>query len=235
MTVAERSPDRVSPLNSHWDGRPEEYDRLRDCWLNERRLEYIDEQLGRLALPAGAHVLEIGAGTGWLLRRLASRRPDLSFTGIEPDESYVTYANASAAPNERHLALTAEDLTPASMPRFSVVLSNDVLHHVASIPDVFAAVGKVSVPGCLWLSIEPNFLNPYSFLKQHFGYGERVFYPRTALDDARRGGWRLEGRDNLFLLPPFLRTPPSWARALERRFEHNPVLGGGLVLRLRRR
>jgi hypothetical protein len=34
-----------APLNSHWDGRPEEYDQLRQCWLNERRLTFLVGQI----------------------------------------------------------------------------------------------------------------------------------------------------------------------------------------------
>ena len=35
-------------------------------------------------LPAGAHVLEVGCGSGLLLAQLSSEFPSLSFEGIEP-------------------------------------------------------------------------------------------------------------------------------------------------------
>jgi hypothetical protein len=30
-----------APLNSHWDGRPEEYDQLRQCWLNAVLVRHV--------------------------------------------------------------------------------------------------------------------------------------------------------------------------------------------------
>lgn len=220
-------------LNSKWEGRPDEYDRLRQCWLNERRLRFLAERIGSGRLPDGARVLEIGSGTGWLLRRLAETFLSLDFTGVEPDASYVEFANLRASENEQHAAAVAETLAvrfPAAS--FHLVLSNDVLHHVGSIPQVFSATAAVSAPGAQWWLIEPNFLNPYTFVKQRFTHGERNFYPRGALHDAAISGWRLVSRRNLFLIPPFIRSAPAWMRAVERRWETNPILAGGICLHL---
>src|SRR4051794_23200688 len=76
---------RTRSLNAQWEGRPEAYEELRRCWLNERRLRFLTEQLQAAALPAGSRVLELGCGTGWLVRQLAGRLPHLEFTGLDPD------------------------------------------------------------------------------------------------------------------------------------------------------
>jgi SAM-dependent methyltransferase len=102
-----RSP---APLNSHWDGRPHEYDELRACWLNQRRLAFLVDQIRATNLPSGATVLEVGSGTGWLLRRLAARFPEHRFVELEPDAAYVDFARQNAQPNEQHSVGVAEEL-----------------------------------------------------------------------------------------------------------------------------
>jgi 2-polyprenyl-3-methyl-5-hydroxy-6-metoxy-1,4-benzoquinol methylase len=227
-----RSP---APLNSHWDGRPHEYDELRECWLNQRRLAFLVDQIRAANLPSDATVLEVGSGTGWLLRRLAARFPDHRFVGLEPDAAYVDFARRNAQPNEQHSVGVAEELEAGSLPPIHMLLSNDVLHHVHSMEATFRSAAAIASPRCVWWAIEPNFLNPYTFLRQHFTFGERNFLPRSAMSLAASSGWRLTTRRNLFLVPPFVRQPASWMRAVEARFEDNPILGGGLCLRLVRR
>jgi 2-polyprenyl-3-methyl-5-hydroxy-6-metoxy-1,4-benzoquinol methylase len=208
---------------------------LRGCWLNERRLAFLVEQIGTAGLPPAAAILEIGSGTGWLLRRLATRFPEHRFFGVEPDPTYVEYARRHGQPNETHLVGAAESVGREACPAFHMVLSNDVLHHVQSLDATFDGVAAVTTPGCTWWAIEPNFLNPYTFLRQHFTYGERNFLPYPAVRLAAHNGWQLRERRNIFLIPPFVHEPTPWMRMLEARFENNPVLGGGLCLRLVRR
>lgn len=52
-----------------------------------------------VAAPEGGHVLDLGCGTGAALLCLASRRPDLTLTGIDADESALDLARRSAALN----------------------------------------------------------------------------------------------------------------------------------------
>jgi SAM-dependent methyltransferase len=218
-------------LNARWDGRPEEYEQLRRCWLNERRARFLTDRLERAGLPDGTRVLELGSGTGWLLRELARRLPNLEFVGVEPDPSYVAFARERAGRNERHLQGTAEEL-PAEVTACSAVLSNDVLHHVRSIPATFHSAAAAARPGARWWAMEPNCLNPYTFVRQQLGFGERNFFSGKAVRAAAADGWRLERRDHLFLVPPFVREAPGWMVALERRLEGVPPLAGGVCLQL---
>lgn len=223
---------RTRSLNAQWEGRPEAYEELRQCWLNERRLQFLAGRLDAADLPAGSRVLELGCGTGWLVRQLAGRLPHLEFTGLDPDPTYVRFAREQAAhANERYVEGTAEEL-PAASEGVAVLLSNDVLHHVASLGRTFESAARAGRAGAEWIAIEPNYVNPYTFARQQFTAGERNFFPRQAVRVARSSGWRLVARRHLFLIPPFVRTAAPWMIELERRFERIPVLAGGVCLRL---
>ena len=221
--------ESVRPYNSTFDGDPEVYDRLRTCWLNERREAFISNRLTKYQLPTGTLVVEIGSGTGWLLNRLGRRFPALRFLGFEPIAGYVEYARMNALSNVTYLQTTIEDagaLPDAPM----VVLSNDVLHHVPSYAGAIQSISRFAAPRCRWLAIEPNCGNPYTFTKQALGYGEQNFWPgqfRTAAGDC---GWELTGKGHLFLIPPTVREPRGWMKTLEAKLDWIPCLAGGVHL-----
>jgi SAM-dependent methyltransferase len=223
--------DRRS-LNAAYDGCPAEYDRLRRCWLNERRLKFL---AGRIeSEPPGRvrNILEIGSGTGWLLLRLAALFPEISFCGVEPLAGYVEFARSrSTAPNAKFLIAAAESVGTLGLPPADVILSNDVLHHLQRLDLAAAAVSGVAGPNCVWHAIEPNWLNVYSLCRQAATPGERVFWPWRFSAAMRRLQWRKLETAHLFLIPPFVREAPAWSKTLERKIEWIPFVAGGVYQR----
>ena len=57
-------------------------ERLHGALVFGRRVRVLTEQLSTL-IPAGAEVLDIGAGSGLIAARLGAVRPDLTFSGID--------------------------------------------------------------------------------------------------------------------------------------------------------
>ncbi|MFN2387209.1 MAG: class I SAM-dependent methyltransferase [Thermoanaerobaculia bacterium] len=224
--------------NAAWDDRPAEYAAKRDCWLTRRRIRYVAEFLSRAR--SGDRVLELGSGVGELLIALARERPDLEFTGIEPQQSYVDYAVDSAARADvrnvtfRTAAAEESDRKLPDASRFDWILSNDVLHHVSDTRRVLDAAAALSHGKTRWLAIEPNARNPYSFLSAVVRRGERNFWPREFLEQARASGRAQEDAGFLFLIPPFVRRAPEVLVRLERRLEDIPLLAGGIALTLAR-
>ena len=220
----------TGPRNSVYDSDPAGYDRLRSCWLNQRRTDFIAGRLTGYGLPAGSLAVEIGSGAGGLLNRLGRRFPGLRFLGVEPLANYVDFARAGAPPNVSYVVGTAEDAGPLLPEAPGLVLSNDVLHHLPAYSPAARALAHRAAAGCRWLALEPNHWNPYTFLRQSAGYGERNFHPGVFAQAAGREGWRLRSREYLFLIPPFVKQAPAWMKAMERRLERVPVLAGGVCL-----
>lgn len=229
------SHDRTPDLNARHSNDAEGYDRRRTTWLNERRTQYVMQVLA--GVGAGGRVLEVGSGTGLLLRELGLRRPDLSFTGVEPLANYVELSREAAARagvgNVTFVEGTGEDLAATGVDGgFDAVLSNDTLHHVADVPAVAARLGEVARPGATWLAIEPSSANPYVLVRHAIEPGERNFFPHRFAPQAESAGWRVVEKQHLFLIPPQIRRPPSWLKGVERRLEGVRGLAGGVALRM---
>ncbi len=222
------------PYNAGFDDRPKTYDELRAAGhMAGRRAEFF---LRVLDETPGA-VLELGSGTGTLLRHLAASRPDRTFVGVEPLANYVDFANASARAagtgNVRFETGVGEAL-PAVVEAGSVglVISVDALHHVTDVDQVVAEVARVAAPGARWRAMEPNRLHPYVLAYHVLTPGERTFPARDFLRRARGAGWSLAGRQRLFTYPSGVARVPGWAAWLERRLEWVPPISGAVVLDL---
>ena len=232
------NPSKRPMYNAEWDDRPADYAAIRDCWLTRRRISYVADSL-REARP-GDRVLDVGSGVGELVIELAASRPDLRFTGVEPQPSYVEFGTASAAKRGVHNVAfrigLADQLAPVlgRDARFEWIISNDLLHHVPDQNDVLRSVAEVASPGARWLAIEPNWRNPYVLIACAVKRGERNFWPGDFLAGANAIGWTTENRSFLFLIPPFVKKPSRFLIDLERALEHNPLLAGGVALTLLR-
>jgi SAM-dependent methyltransferase len=218
--------------NSRYDSDPSGYDRLRSCWLNERRADYLSKQLTSYRLAAGSLVVEIGSGTGWLLNHLGESFPYVRFLGLDPIPAYVEFARKRAPANVEYVMSTVEEAGRYITESPQLVLSNDVLHHLNSYEAAARTFALLGASGCRWLVIEPNSTNPYTWFRQWIGPGERNFHPGPFRQAAAENGWTVLHKGYMFLIPPFVKRPCAWMRALEQRFEHVPMLAGGVSMEL---
>jgi ubiquinone/menaquinone biosynthesis C-methylase UbiE len=218
-------------LNGSFDDVPEQYDDLRAAGhMARRRVAFFSTAVHRTPGP----VVELGCGTGTLLRRLAAAHPDRSFLGIEPLANYVEFARREARAvglgNVRFEAATGEELGSVVPPGTAgLVISVDALHHVQDLDRVIDEVFTATRRDGRWVTMEPDRLHPYVLAYHVLTAGERTFPARDFLRRARARGWSLVRRRRLFTYPSGVARVPGWAERLERRLERRPVVAGAIV------
>jgi ubiquinone/menaquinone biosynthesis C-methylase UbiE len=119
----------------------------------------IADRTAELALtltPAPRRILDVGCGTGYLLRQLAVRCPNAELTGIDPAPAMIEAARAAAGEDRlRLLAGTAEEL-PWPAGTFDLVVSTTSFDHWADQRAGLAQCARVLAPGG-WLVLTDQF------------------------------------------------------------------------------
>ena len=237
MTVDERalsedgSREPGRPLNGSFDDVPEEYDDLRAAGhMARRRAAFFSMAVHRTPGP----VVELGCGTGTLLRELAAAHPDRSFLGIEPLANYVEFARQRAAAqglgNVRFEAAPGETLGSVVAPGSAgLFITVDALHHVQDLDRVIDEVFTATRPDGRWVAMEPDRLHPYVLAYHVLTAGERTFPARDFLRRAQARGWALVRRKRLFIFPSGVVSVPGWAERMERRLERRRFVAGAVV------
>jgi len=98
-----------------------------------------------------AAILDVGCGTGKLLKSARVRFPDARLVGVDAAEEMVKYARSSTpAGTIEFRQATAEDL-PFPNGSFDLVLSTMTFHHWQNQAQGAAEVARVLAPGGRWL------------------------------------------------------------------------------------
>ena len=128
-------------------------------WLG-RLHHQIADRTADLALtltPAPQRILDVGCGTGYLLRQLAVRCPQaVEMAGIDPAPAMIEAARAAAADDRLQLLPgTAEDL-PWPAGTFDLVVSTTSFDHWADQQAGLEQCARVLAPGG-WLVLTDQF------------------------------------------------------------------------------
>jgi ubiquinone/menaquinone biosynthesis C-methylase UbiE len=102
-------------------------------------LALLDSLTGRIDAPA--RILDVGCGTGRLLRRLGERWPGAELIGVDPDPEMAAVARR-LVPSARIEVGSAESL-PFESARIDLVVSSISLHHWADAQRGLAEVRRV--------------------------------------------------------------------------------------------
>jgi ubiquinone/menaquinone biosynthesis C-methylase UbiE len=104
------------------------------------------ETLRRLPMTATARVLDVGCGTGELLRRLAARYPDAVLAGLDPVAEMLAMA-ADKLGGTQDLRIGYADALPWSSGSFDVVASCNMFHYITHPVAALREMARVLRPG----------------------------------------------------------------------------------------
>jgi len=111
----------------------------------------ISGRVAELALslrPAPRRVLDVGAGTGYLLGLLAGRLPDAAeFAGVDPAPSMIAAARDHTADERMRFTEGTAERLPFASGRFDLVVSTTSFDHWADQAAGLAECARVLAPG----------------------------------------------------------------------------------------
>jgi len=104
------------------------------------------ETLRRLPLTAASHVLDVGCGTGELLRRVRAKVPDAVLAGLDPVPEMLAVARDKLSGGE-DLRIGYADHLPWSAGSFDVVVSCNMFHYISHPSAALREMARVLRPG----------------------------------------------------------------------------------------
>jgi len=109
-------------------------------------------ELAAQQIPHPAAILDVGCGTGRLLRTAADQFPDARLEGVDVAEGMIEQAKASAGPSSKisYQLATAEDL-PFPAGQFDLAFSTMTFHHWADQRRGVAELARVMAPSGRWI------------------------------------------------------------------------------------
>lgn len=144
---------------------------------------FFDWVLDEFRAYLKGEVLEVGAGTGTITRRLVEGSADLSVVALEPAENMFSSLQPYAALTDRVTAqkATLAEFAAQRSPVFDAVLYVNVLEHIADDESEVRLAAEMLRPGGALLVFGPALEMLYSDLDHKAGH-----YRRYSLDHLRR-------------------------------------------------
>jgi ubiquinone/menaquinone biosynthesis C-methylase UbiE len=132
----------ADPVVAEYSKAAEHYD--------EKWAFYVDattrETLRRLPMTPTSRVLDVGCGTGELLRRLRAKYPHATLAGIDPVAEMLAMAKDKLSGNE-DLRVGYADALPWSEGSFDLVVSCNMFHYITHPVAALREMARVIRPG----------------------------------------------------------------------------------------
>lgn len=132
----------VDPVVTEYAKAAEHYD--------EKWAFYVEattrETLRRLPMTPAARVLDVGCGTGELLRRLWAKYPDAALAGLDPVPEMLAVARDKLSGREDFRIGYANSL-PWNAGAFDVVVSCNMFHYITHPIEALREMARVLRPG----------------------------------------------------------------------------------------
>ena len=104
------------------------------------------ETLRRMTMERHSRVLDVGCGTGELLRRLRAKYPEAPLAGLDPVPEMLAVARDKLSGRE-DLKIGYADALPWSAGSFDVVVSCNMFHYITHPLEALREMARVLRPG----------------------------------------------------------------------------------------
>lgn len=128
-------------------------------WYAERFGEWPSQGLlaAKVELPAGGTVVDVGCGTGGLLREVCARHPGAVAVGIDAMPTMIARARASAGDAGARFEVADAASLPLADGTADVVLFLNTLHHLGDPGAAMAEAARVLRPGgVVWVGTDED-------------------------------------------------------------------------------
>ncbi len=123
--------------------------------MEQHHVPIVEPTLALMDLRPADHILDVGCGSGWLVRRLAALVPKGSVTGIDVSDQMIRRSQLAngAVPNARFILGTAEAI-PAPSDSFTKVLSVESAYYWHDPARALSEIFRIVRPsGSAWILI----------------------------------------------------------------------------------
>ncbi len=167
--------------------------------VHQRLLEYAK-------LPENPKVLDIGCGTGRLLRRLAAENPTLQGIGLDLSQQMLVEARSNNRYENRLIFREGNgESLPFDNPQFDAVFNTISFLHYPNPEKMLAEVARVLQPGGCFYLADTTVREEHGDFHWNFSpSGVRFYSPRRMEDLGREAG--LTVVQHYYLLGPVLLT-----------------------------
>lgn len=154
----------TEPNRHYYDTFGEQYDSSSWYQLHKGKLRDLDRDIDRIVsrLSPNAHVLELGAGTGFITERFLRRMTSIGdWHAVDHSETMIKLARIRLKDDlaSEHLTLQCaevQDFLRTDGRQFDLVVLHSIVHHVADWYEFLSLVRSVTKPGGLvFLRREP--------------------------------------------------------------------------------
>ena len=187
------STGNIDPVVKEYAAQARDYDRTWSFYIEAT----TQETLKRLPMSAQAKVLDVGCGTGELLRRLRAKYPEATLAGIDPVEEMLAVAREKLGGKEEFRVGYADAL-PWRAASFDVVVSCNMFHYITHPVEALREMGRVLRPGGIlvmtdWCDdyLACRLCNLYLRLTNRAFY--RTYRQKQCLDLIHAAGYRDAG------------------------------------------
>jgi ubiquinone/menaquinone biosynthesis C-methylase UbiE len=136
------SAEDIDPVVKEYAAQARDYDRTWSFYIEAT----TQETLKRIPMSAHARVLDVGCGTGEVLRRLRAKYPDSTLAGIDPVEEMLNVAREKLSGKE-DLRAGYADALPWRVGSFDVVVSCNMFHYITHPVEALQEMARVLRPG----------------------------------------------------------------------------------------